>query len=102
MVEVIFFLALLFVFALFSRRLSESPLTAQMFFSLIGIALGFIFSLQINQEFNRELFLLVAEVALVLVLFSDASGINFNAFRENKLTLRMLSIGLILTILPGS
>lgn len=101
MVEVIFFLALLFVFALFSRRLSESPLTAQMFFSLIGIALGFIFSLQINQEFNRELFLLVAEVALVLVLFSDASGINFNAFRENKLTLRMLSIGLILTIITG-
>jgi len=47
------------------------------------------------------LFLLVAEVALVLVLFSDASGINFNAFRENKLTLRMLSIGLILTIITG-
>jgi NhaP-type Na+/H+ or K+/H+ antiporter len=101
MMDIIIFFALIFVFALFSRRLSESPLTAQMFFSLIGIVLGFIFSLQIYPEFNRELFLLVAEVALVLVLFSDASGINFNTFRKNKLTLRMLSIGLILTIIAG-
>lgn len=99
--EVILFFALIFVFALFSRRLSESPITAQMFFSLIGIVLGFIFSLHIYQEFNRELFLLVAEVALVLVLFSDASSINFNTFRSNRLTLRMLSIGLILTIITG-
>jgi sodium/hydrogen antiporter len=101
MVEVIFFFALLFIFALFSRRLSESPLTAQMFFSLIGILLGFIFSAEIYQNFNRELLLLVAEVALVLVLFSDASSINFNTFRTNKLTRRMLSIGLILTIITG-
>jgi NhaP-type Na+/H+ or K+/H+ antiporter len=55
----------------------------------------------VNQEFNRELLLLVAEVALVLVLFSDASGINFNTFQKNKLTWRMLSIGLILTIIIG-
>ncbi len=101
MVEVIFFFALLFVFALFSRRLSDSPLTAQMFFSIIGIFLGFIFSVELNQSFNRELLLLIAEAALVLVLFSDASGINFNTFRKNKLTRRMLSIGLILTIITG-
>jgi NhaP-type Na+/H+ or K+/H+ antiporter len=101
MMDVIFFFALLFVFALFSRRLRESPVTAQMVFSLTGILLGYIFALQINQEFNRELFLLVAEVALVLVLFSDASGIDFNTFRTNKLILRLLSIGLILTIIAG-
>ena len=101
MIEVIYFLILLFVFALFSRRLSNSPITAQMFFSLTGISLGFIFAIQVNQEFNRELFLLIAEVALVLVLFSDASGIDVNALRRNKLPLRMISIGLILTIAAG-
>ncbi|HNR25416.1 MAG TPA: cation:proton antiporter [Methanobacteriaceae archaeon] len=101
MMEVIFFFAILFAFALFSRRLSESPITAQMVFCLTGIFLGYIFAQQVNQEFNRELLLLVAEVALVLVLFSDASGINFNTFQKNKLTWRMLSIGLILTIIIG-
>lgn len=101
MMEVILFFALLFVFALFSRRLRESPLTAQMVFSLTGLFLGFIFALEVSPEFDRELFLLVAEVALVLVLFSDASGIDFNTFRTNKLILKMLSIGLILTIMAG-
>jgi NhaP-type Na+/H+ or K+/H+ antiporter len=101
MMDIIFFFTLLFVFALFSRRLRDSPITSQMVFSLTGIFLGYVFALQINQDFDRELFLLVAEVALVLVLFSDASGINFNAFRTNKLILKMLSIGLILTIIAG-
>ena len=101
MMEVILFFALLFVFALFSRRLRESPVTAQMVFSLTGLFLGFIFALEVSPEFDRELFLLVAEVALVLVLFSDASGIDFNTFRKNKLILKMLSIGLILTIIAG-
>lgn len=101
MIDIIFFFALLFVFALFSRRLRESPITAQMVFSLTGLFLGFIFALEVNPEFDRELFLLVAEVALVLVLFSDASGIDFNTFRKNNLILKMLSIGLILTIISG-
>jgi sodium/hydrogen antiporter len=101
MIDIIFFFALIFIFALFSRRLSQSPITAQMVFSLTGILIGFIFALQLSPELNRELFLLVAEVALVLVLFSDASGIDINTFRTNKLTLRMLSIGLILTIIAG-
>jgi len=99
--EVIYFFALLFVFALFSLRLAKSPVTAQMVFSLTGILLGLIFAVQITQSFNRELFLLIAEVALVLVLFSDASGINIDALRNNRLPLRMLSIGLILTIAIG-
>ena len=72
-----------------------------MVFSLTGIVLGLIFAIQVNQDFNRELFLLIAEVALVLVLFSDASGIDINAIRTNRLPLRMLSIGLILTITIG-
>jgi len=99
--EVIYFFALLFVFALFSLRLAKSPVTAQMVFSLTGILLGLIFAVQITQSFNRELFLLIAEVALVLVLFSDASGINIDALRNNRLPIRMLSIGLILTIAIG-
>jgi NhaP-type Na+/H+ or K+/H+ antiporter len=99
--EILYFFALLFIFALFSKRLSNSPVTAQMLFSLTGILLGLIFAFQINQNFNRELFLLIAEIALVLVLFSDASGIDINALKTNRLPLRMLSIGLILTIVLG-
>jgi NhaP-type Na+/H+ or K+/H+ antiporter len=99
--DILYFFALLFIFALFSKRLSNSPVTAQMLFSLTGILLGLIFAFQINQNFNRELFLLIAEIALVLVLFSDASGIDINALKTNRLPLRMLSIGLILTIVLG-
>lgn len=99
--EILYFFALLFIFALFSKRLSNSPVTAQMLFSLAGILLGLIFAFQISQNFDRELFLLIAEVALVLVLFSDASGIDINALKTNRLPVRMLSIGLILTIVLG-
>jgi NhaP-type Na+/H+ or K+/H+ antiporter len=42
---------------------------------------------------------LLAEITLVLVLFSDASRVRFTALRQNfKIPLRMLVIGMPLTI----
>ena len=42
---------------------------------------------------------LLAEITLVLVLFSDASRVQFTALRQNfKIQLGMLVIGMLLTI----
>ena len=47
--------------------------------------------------------LLVGEIALAIVLFTDAAGTNLSALRENEaLPLRLLGIGMPLTIALGT
>ena len=94
---------LVLAYATFSRRLSGSVITAAMVFVAGGIlvsdeALGWL-DPAIESEFVR----LVAEATLTLVLFSDASRIDLAALRrEYVLPLRLLAIGLPLTIVAGA
>ena len=51
---------------------------------------------------GNEVVLVIAEIALVLVLFTDASRMNVRALRGNaELPARMLGIGMPLTIITG-
>ena len=94
---------LLLVYAGASRRLSGSVISAAMVFVAGGIlvsdeALGWL-DPTIESEFVR----LVAEATLTVVLFSDASRIDLAALRrEYVLPLRLLAIGLPLTIVAGA
>jgi NhaP-type Na+/H+ or K+/H+ antiporter len=54
-------------------------------------------------QFERETFLKLTELALVLLLFSDATHIDLQALRRyERLPLRLLGIGMPLTILLGA
>lgn len=89
-------------FGLISGRIEQSPITPPMAFVAFGLlmgpqALGFI-----NLEPDAGWLRTLAEFTLILVLFTDASRINFRLLeREFPLPLRMLGLGLPLMILLG-
>lgn len=92
-----------FCFALVSRRMEAEILTAPMAFTALGLALGGAGLGLIDLPVGRPFVDGLAEVTLALVLFTDAARINVSRLgREHGLPLRMLSVGLPLTILAGT
>jgi len=103
MIIIAVFVSIVFLYSLVSKRMEHTVFTAPMIFASTGILL--IFALPVLQEFeaDRKSFLLLAEVGLVLTLFSDASRINLQVLKANeKLPIRLLSIGMLLTVLLGA
>lgn len=94
---------LVLVYAAFSRRLSGTVLTPAIVFVAGGVlvsdgALGWL-----DPGLGSETVRLLAEVTLTLVLFVDASRIDLAALRrEYGLPVRLLAIGLPLTIVAGA
>jgi NhaP-type Na+/H+ or K+/H+ antiporter len=74
-----------------------------MIFIFAGIVVGWLFTgyVDIIQPPTSTIILLIAEIALVLVLFSDASQIRLGSIELDSLTSRLLVIGLPLTIVLG-
>ncbi len=100
----IFFALLIFTFGLFSRIAERKSVTGPMFFMTIGIlgsSVGFGF-FHVTPEMGPVK--LVAELALTLVLFIDASLIEKNVIRNapSRIPARLLLIGLPLTMLFGT
>lgn len=95
--------AVFLVYAVLSRRLDGTPVTAPMVFVGAGLAFGSEgfgwLHLSLSQESVRSL----AEATLVVVLFTDASRIDLRALRrEYSVPVRLLGIGLPLTIVAGA
>ena len=94
--------AVLVAYSLLSRRLERLLVSGPMFFVAAGILLGPDVAGVIDLQLTSETGLLIAEVALVIVLFSDAGRIDLGALRENRsLPARLLGIGMPLTIALG-
>ena len=88
-------------FAMIARRLSSTVLTAPMVF----IAFGYLFSKTnlLPHAKAEEALHLVAEIALILLLFLDAAQINLSALRVRHVwPVRMLAIGLPISIGLGT
>ncbi|WP_051323730.1 cation:proton antiporter [Candidatus Solirubrobacter pratensis] len=95
-------LALLAV-ATISRRLSGTPVTPAMLFVAIGLLAGPKVLDGIDLQSFSGAVRSLAEATLALVLFSDASRIDLGQLRrEVGLPLRLLGIGLPLTIALGA
>ncbi len=91
--------AVLVVYSLISRRLEGWLVSGPMFFVAAGILLGPDVANVVDLELTSETGLLIAEVTLVIVLFSDAGRIDLASLRENtSLPARLLGIGMPLTI----
>ena len=101
--ETILFTALLiFAFGLFSRLSDRSPITAPMIFVAVGILVGPLGLDLFKSNPDSGLVQTIAEVTLVLILFTDASGIDLRSLvKEYKIPLRLLFIGLPLTMALG-
>jgi sodium/hydrogen antiporter len=100
-----------FAFALVSRRLEGTIVTAPMVFVAAGLVVGWTGALELGAathaqggatEASRKAMFVVAELALVLLLFTDAAQLDPRRLRENPLPLRLLGIGLPLSIGLGT
>lgn len=97
-------LALLFLaFALGSRKLSGSIVTGPMLFAAVGFAIGPQVLGWVEIQISDSVIHAIAEVTLVVVLFTDAASTNFSRFRRaGNLPLRMLLIGMPLAMGLGT
>jgi len=99
---------LIFGYGLVSRRLEGTLVSAAMVFVAAGAAAAWTglvdlgSATHVDDAVTREAVFLVAELALVLLLFTDAAQINPRHLRRNVLPLRLLGIGLPLTIGLGT
>jgi NhaP-type Na+/H+ or K+/H+ antiporter len=89
-------------YALVSRWLDRTPVTAAIVFVSAGLLFGSKGLGWIDFGVRSEPVRLLAEATLTLVLFADAARIDVAALRrEYRLPLRLLGIGLPLTIIAG-
>ena len=89
------------LFGLVSKRLQRSVITPPMAFTGLGLVLGAAGLVQLDAG-GRAIETL-AEFTLVVVLFTDATRINLALFRRQySLSLRLLGLGLPLTIVAGT
>jgi NhaP-type Na+/H+ or K+/H+ antiporter len=89
-------------YALVSRRLDRTPVTAGIFFLSAGLLLGSKGFDWLHLSARSETVRVLAEATLTLVLFSDAARIDLGALRrEYVVPVRLLGIGLPLTIALG-
>ena len=97
------FVSVVFVYSLVSRRLARTIVTAPIVFTAAG-ALTWLLPPTLNElALDRKAILLIAEVGLVMTLFTDASRINPQMLKGNRnLPVRLLSIGMLPTILLGA
>ena len=103
------FVALIFFYSLASRRLERTVVTAPMLFTAAGMLTYHELSASQSmpwlpgQETSQGLFLHIAEVGLVLLLFTDASRTDCRVLnRIRNLPVRLLSVGMLMTILLGA
>jgi NhaP-type Na+/H+ or K+/H+ antiporter len=86
-------------YALVSRRLENSVLSAPMFFVAVGVAVGPHALDVVSIEVTHGTAFHVAELTLALLLFSDAAGVDLQALRgDASLPGRLLGIGMPATI----
>jgi sodium/hydrogen antiporter len=103
MIPLAVFVLLLFLFSLLSRRLEQTIVTAPIVFTAAGMLMFPTLQGILRAGFTANAALHIAEVGLVMLLFTDASRTDLNVLRSIKtLPARLLSTGMLLTILLGA
>ena len=103
MIDLLVLAVVVFAFGLISRRLEGTILTAPIVFVAAGVLLGPALFGVAEFALDEHTVLLLSEIALAVVLFTDAAQTNLRALRQNEaLPLRLLGIGMPLTIALGA
>ena len=89
-------------YSLFTKAISRTVFTLPMIFTAVGLAAAEPVSMMAAPQVLDETKRILAEITLILVLFADASHVRFSDLKKNyKLPLRMLVVGMPLSILLG-
>lgn len=105
MITETFALIALFIigFGLISGYLEKSIITPPMAFVVFGMLLSSKILGLFELDIENEIIHLIAELTLILVLFTDASRIDLKLLlKQYRLPIRLLAIGLPVTILIGT
>jgi NhaP-type Na+/H+ or K+/H+ antiporter len=103
MIPLVFFVSLLFLYSLLSGRLERTIVTAPIVFTVAGMLMFPALQGILRAGFTAKAGLHIAEVGLVMLLFTDASRTDLNVLRNiRNLPARLLSAGMLLTILLGA
>jgi NhaP-type Na+/H+ or K+/H+ antiporter len=98
-----FFVLLLFLYSLVSGRLERTIITAPMVFTVAGMLMFPALYDILQPAIRSGLFLRLAEVGLVMLLFTDASRTGLGVLHNiRNLPARLLSTGMLLTIFLGA
>lgn len=96
------FIGLLFAYSLVSARLAKTVITAPIVFTLAGLVVFFTMQ-PADGLIHTGTFLRLAEIGLVLLLFTDASRTDLRVLHSiRELPVRLLGGGLPLTISLGA
>jgi NhaP-type Na+/H+ or K+/H+ antiporter len=86
-----------------SKRIRETVITLPMLYVLFGLFVGLVFTEHIELSFEDPVVHTIGSLALMLVLAIDGSRIKLSSFsRDHNLPVRLLLIGLPLTIAIGT
>jgi sodium/hydrogen antiporter len=97
------FVSLFFLYSLVSRRLEQTIVTAPIMFTTAGMLMLPALPAILRFGVNTSALSWLAETGLVLLLFTDASRTDMATLRSiGNLAVRLLSVGMLLTILLGS
>ena len=103
MVIIPLFIILIFFFTLVSKRIEKTILTTPIIFTVTGMVIYLAIPRVAKLEIHSETILLIAELTLALLLFTDAIRIDLRKLlKETILPERLLGIGMPLTILAGT
>lgn len=101
--EFVIIAAAVLSYSFVSGRLSNTWITAPMVFAVFGLLVGDAGFGWVSLQVSHGAIHLLAEITLVLVLFSDAARIDLRLLiRDHSLPTRMLAIGMPLTIAAGT
>lgn len=93
----------LVAFGLVSRKIADSIVTGPLLFAVFGVLAGPAVLGLVPLGITNEILHLLAEITLILVLFADAASIDLRQLRrDHDLPVRMLVIGMPLTIALGT
>ena len=94
--------AFILVYAIFAGRLDRMPIGGPILFVAFGLAIGASGLGWLPPLADGETIRRFAELTLALVLFTDAAGTDLAVLRRiERIPIRLLAIGLPLTILAG-
>ncbi|MHB8110875.1 MAG: cation:proton antiporter [Syntrophorhabdaceae bacterium] len=103
MILAIVFVLLIFAYSLISKQVGRSIITAPIIFTASGLLVPLFLPVTVERDLLQKPLLFVAEMGLVLLLFTDASRIRLADLRNLRpLPARLLSLGMLLTILFGA
>jgi len=94
--------AFLLFYSIFAGRFESRLFNGPLMFMLAGLLLGPAAIGVLQPHINTQGIKVLAELTLAIVLFSDAASANLRILRQNEsLPLRLLLVGLPLTVLTG-